>query len=195
MFLTARQFMYQQVYFHRTVRAIDLDLAEVFGASIRAIFGDGSPADDLSALRRPRRVRPAPPGRPLGARRGRRPPRWFGPDARGPPGPGHRRGRLAIDPAAAAELALRDGGPGGVRSGRRADRIDRHAGQPGGGPRRDRPGRRRRSTIAGRRGRATARHRDAQRRAGPSLAEALGRLPGYALIGRRYRRGRPGPTS
>ena len=33
MFLTARRFMYQQVYFHRTVRAIDLDLAEVFGPS------------------------------------------------------------------------------------------------------------------------------------------------------------------
>ena len=48
MFLTARLFMYQQVYFHRTVRAIDLDLAEVFGPSIRAIFGDGSPADRLA---------------------------------------------------------------------------------------------------------------------------------------------------
>jgi uncharacterized protein len=48
MFLTARLFMYQQVYYHRTVRAIDLDLAEVFGASIRAIFGDGSPAERLS---------------------------------------------------------------------------------------------------------------------------------------------------
>jgi uncharacterized protein len=48
MFLTARLFMYQQVYFHRTVRAIDLDLAEVFEPSIRAIFGKGSPADDLS---------------------------------------------------------------------------------------------------------------------------------------------------
>jgi len=47
MFLTARLFMYQQVYFHRTVRGIDLDLAEVFGPSIRAIFGDDSPADDL----------------------------------------------------------------------------------------------------------------------------------------------------
>jgi len=30
MFLTARLFMYQQIYFHRSVRAIDLDLAEVF---------------------------------------------------------------------------------------------------------------------------------------------------------------------
>jgi len=48
MFLTARLFMYQQVYFHRTVRAIDLDLAEVFGPSIQAIFGDGSPADRLA---------------------------------------------------------------------------------------------------------------------------------------------------
>jgi HD superfamily phosphohydrolase len=47
MFLTARLFMYQQVYFHRTVRAIDLDLAEVFEPSIRAIFGDGSPAERL----------------------------------------------------------------------------------------------------------------------------------------------------
>jgi HD superfamily phosphohydrolase len=48
MFLTARLFMYQQVYFHRTVRAIDLDLAEVFEPSVRAIFGDGSPAERLS---------------------------------------------------------------------------------------------------------------------------------------------------
>jgi len=49
MFLTARRFMYQQVYFHRTVRAIDLDLAEVFGPSVRALFGDDSPADRLAA--------------------------------------------------------------------------------------------------------------------------------------------------
>ena len=49
MFLTARRFMYQQVYFHRTVRAIDLDLAEVFEPSVRAIFGEGSPADRLGA--------------------------------------------------------------------------------------------------------------------------------------------------
>jgi uncharacterized protein len=49
MFLSSRRFMYQQVYFHRTVRAIDLDLADVFGPSIRAIFGDASPAERLSA--------------------------------------------------------------------------------------------------------------------------------------------------
>jgi HD superfamily phosphohydrolase len=48
-FLTARLFMYQQVYFHRTVRAIDLDLAEVFGPSVRAMFGDVSPVEQLSA--------------------------------------------------------------------------------------------------------------------------------------------------
>ncbi len=47
MFLTARLFMYQHVYLHRTVRAIDLDLADVFAPSIRAVFGDGSPAERL----------------------------------------------------------------------------------------------------------------------------------------------------
>ena len=48
-FLTSRLFLYQQVYFHRTVRAIDLDLAEAFGPSIRAIFGEASPAETLEA--------------------------------------------------------------------------------------------------------------------------------------------------
>ena len=48
MFLTARLFLYQQIYYHRSVRAIDLDLAEVFRPSVIAIFGDGSPADDLA---------------------------------------------------------------------------------------------------------------------------------------------------
>ena len=47
LFLSARLFLYLQVYFHRTVRAIDLDLAEVFAPSIRAVFGDASPADEL----------------------------------------------------------------------------------------------------------------------------------------------------
>ncbi len=47
MFLTARLFMYQQIYYHRSVRAIDLDLAAVFRPSILAIFGEASPADDL----------------------------------------------------------------------------------------------------------------------------------------------------
>jgi len=47
MFLTARMFMHRHVYLHRTVRAIDLDLAEVFAPSILAVFGDGSPATRL----------------------------------------------------------------------------------------------------------------------------------------------------
>lgn len=50
MFLTARLFMYRHVYLHRTVRAIDLDLAEVFAPSIRAVFGEGSPAERLAAF-------------------------------------------------------------------------------------------------------------------------------------------------
>jgi HD superfamily phosphohydrolase len=50
MFLTARLFMYQHVYLHRTVRAIDLDLAEAFAPSIRAVFGDASPAERLAAF-------------------------------------------------------------------------------------------------------------------------------------------------
>lgn len=50
MFLTARLFMYQHVYLHRTVRAIDLDLDEVFVESVRAVFGDESPAERLGAF-------------------------------------------------------------------------------------------------------------------------------------------------
>ena len=50
MFLTARLFMYRHVYLHRTVRAIDLDLAEVFVPSIEAVFGAGSPAERLAAF-------------------------------------------------------------------------------------------------------------------------------------------------
>src|SRR3989304_531187 len=42
--------MYQNVYFHRTVRAFDLDLAEAFGPSVRAIFGAGSPAASAETL-------------------------------------------------------------------------------------------------------------------------------------------------
>ena len=72
MFLTSRRFIYQQVYFHRTVRAIDLDLGEVFGPSILAIFGEGSPADRLAAYADLDEYGAAPPGRPLGARRGDR---------------------------------------------------------------------------------------------------------------------------
>ena len=47
-FLSARMLLHQQVYFHRTVRAIDLDLGEVFAASVRALFGADSPAERLA---------------------------------------------------------------------------------------------------------------------------------------------------
>jgi HD superfamily phosphohydrolase len=47
-FLNARLLLYQQVYFHRTVRAIDLDLTEVFEPSIQALFGSASPAERLA---------------------------------------------------------------------------------------------------------------------------------------------------
>jgi hypothetical protein len=47
-FLGARMLLHQSVYFHRTVRAIDLDLAEVFQPAIVALFGDDSPAERLA---------------------------------------------------------------------------------------------------------------------------------------------------
>src|SRR5215212_3601644 len=47
-FLAARMLLHQAVYFHRTVRAIDLDLGEVFQPAIAALFGDDSPADRLA---------------------------------------------------------------------------------------------------------------------------------------------------
>ncbi|HEX8026645.1 MAG TPA: HD domain-containing protein [Candidatus Limnocylindrales bacterium] len=46
-FLNARLSLYLAVYFHRTVRAIDLDLGDVFEPSIQALFGTDSPADRL----------------------------------------------------------------------------------------------------------------------------------------------------
>ena len=47
-FLQARMLLHQSVYFHRTVRAIDLDMRVVFEPSIRALFGADSPAENLS---------------------------------------------------------------------------------------------------------------------------------------------------
>ncbi len=47
MFLTARLFMYNTVYFHRTVRAIDLDLSEAFAPAFEAVFGDRNPLEAL----------------------------------------------------------------------------------------------------------------------------------------------------
>ena len=188
MFLTARSFMYQQVYFHRTVRAIDLDLADVFGPSVRAIFGAESPADRLPAyadldeyalLHQAARwargedvLRPAT--RPRPGRRAR---------------PERDRGRLAGHPAAPTELASRGRGPGRVRGRRRTGGAHRLTRRGRGRARRHRPRRssmRARPTSGAGEPRLALERRDGS--AGPTLGEALARIPGYSLIGRRYRR-------
>jgi uncharacterized protein len=46
MFLNARLYLYQQVYFHRTVRRIDLQLREVFRPTVELLLG-GNPLDRL----------------------------------------------------------------------------------------------------------------------------------------------------
>jgi HD superfamily phosphohydrolase len=183
MFLTARLFMYQHVYLHRTVRAIDLDLAEVFAPSIVAVFGDGSPAERLAAFAdldeyallhqaalwaRGEHLSSAPtPGdgtvtpavadgwRAILLRR----PRWRS----------EHEIRLESPtsdwPAdAVAQLGVAE--PGRVV----IDLIGVDA----------RPG-------AGRPDALAIERRDGS--SGPTLAEALGRLPAWLLIGRRFRRG------
>lgn len=51
MFLTARLYLYNQVYFHRTVRRIDLQLRDIFGPTMDELLG-GNPLDDLAAYQR-----------------------------------------------------------------------------------------------------------------------------------------------
>lgn len=186
MFLTARRFMYQQVYFHRTVRAIDLDLAEVFGVSVRAIFGDGSPAERIAAyadLDEYSLLHQAA--------------RW----ARGEdvaegghaPGDHHVPGDVAATwraillrrPSWRAEAEVR----AEYEAGAQPVDLIASLGLP-------EPGRvaidlaivdaRPADVPAGEAPRLAIEMRDGS--TGPTLAEALGRLPGYALIGRRYRR-------
>ena len=188
MFLTARRFMYQQVYFHRTVRAIDLDLADVFGDSVRAIFGEGSPAERLAAfadLDEYALLHQAA--------------RW----ARGEDvlaageahhEPGDRLVSRAIADAWRSILLRRPHwrSEAEVRAeyeaGQEPQRLIASLGQP-------EPGHvaidlaivdARPTESAGAEPRLAIEMRDGA--PGPSLAEALGRLPGYALIGRRYRR-------
>ena len=176
MFLTARLFLYQQVYFHRTVRAIDLDLR---GVRDRRSGRSSATAHRPNGcrLRRPRRVRPPPPGRPLGARRvghraGRR-------RARAGRWTGHAGSRrdVAGDPAAPAALAFRRGIPCGVRGGR----ATRGAGSRPWPARtradRDRP--RRGGCPAGRRDRRRFAARGRGRDGGPGMpvSQALRRMP------------------
>jgi HD superfamily phosphohydrolase len=191
MFLTARRFMYQQVYFHRTVRAIDLDLAEVFGLSVRAIFGDGSPAtrlaayadlDEYALLHQAARWA-----------RGEDVERGAGPGSAITPGD-HRvpaavaeawRAILLRRPSWRSESEIR----AEYESGHEPNELIRGLGPAETGrvaidlavvdarPADAAPGATPRLAIEMRDGST-----------GPSLAQALGRLPGYALIGRRYRR-------
>ena len=182
MFLTARLFMYQHVYLHRTVRAIDLDLADVFAPSIRAVFGDGSPADRLAAFAdldeyallhqaagwaRGEHLSTAPvPGdgtvtRDVAAG-------WRAILLRRPTWRGEREVRVESETdewpsALVAELGEAE--PGRVV-------VDLTAVDA-------RPGASKPPTLA-------IERRDGGE--GPTLAEALGRLPAWLLIGRRYRR-------
>ena len=50
MFLSARLYLYNQVYFHRTVRRIDLQLREIFRPTLDLVLG-GNPLDRLDRYR------------------------------------------------------------------------------------------------------------------------------------------------
>ena len=187
MFLTARRFMYQQVYFHRTVRAIDLDLAEVFGVSVRAIFGDGSPAqriaayadlDEYSLLHQAARWAR---GEDVAKATGHEPGDHHVPESVAETW----RAILLRRPSWRAEAEVR----AEYETGHQPADLVASLGQPEPGlvaidlavvdarPADVPPGEAPRLAIEMRDGST-----------GPTLAEALGRLPGYALIGRRYRR-------
>ena len=188
MFLTARSFMYQQVYFHRTVRAIDLDLAEVFGPSVRAIFGAESPADRLAAyadLDEYALLHQA-------ARWARGEDVLAGSDTGASPGDGRVSGEIADAwraillrrPNWRAEAEIRaeyEAGEepvaliaslGAAEAGRVAIDLAIVDARP--------------ADITSAEPRLALEARDGS--AGPSLGEALARIPGYSLIGRRYRR-------
>jgi hypothetical protein len=181
-FLNARLLLHQAVYFHRTVRAIDLDLAEVFQPAIAALFGDDSPAsrladyvdlDEYALLHQ--------------AARWARGEDVVADDAGARPGSGRVtravadgwRGILLRRPGWRAEAEMRAsyeaghepreqiGQLGETEPGRVTIDLATVDARPEGGGR---------LAIEGRDGRAI------------SLRDALGRVPGYAVIGRRYRR-------
>ena len=183
-FLGARLLLYLQVYFHRTVRAIDLDLGEVFGPSVQALFGDRSPAERLAdyvdldeyallhqAARWSRGEDIAPPGtaRPGDGRVERE-------VADGWRGILLRRPRWRVDAEVRAEYeegsfpdavveALGSAVPGRIA----IDLASVDARLP--------------DDEAGKR--LTVERRDGSN---PALSRALPRIPGYALVARRYRR-------
>ena len=179
-FLGGRLLLHQAVYFHRTVRAIDLDLAEVFQPAIEALFGDDSPAERLADyvdLDEYALLHQAA--------------RWArGEDvvADGAPAPGIGRvspavadgwrGILLRRPGWRAEAEMRASYEAGAEPAAEIAQPRTGRARAGG----DRPRGRRRA--AGRRDRLASRARRSEIR----LAEALARVPGFALIGRRYRR-------
>ena len=184
-FLNARLLLHQAVYFHRTVRAIDLDLGEVFQPAIEALFGDDSPAerladyvdlDEYALLHQ--------------AARWARGEDVLADGAGGAPGGGRVakavadgwRGILLRRPGWRSEAEMRDSYEAGAEpvakiaelgaaeAGRVAIDLAVVDARPAGGGR---------LAIEGRDGRAIA------------IEEALARVPAYALIGRRYRRIKP----
>jgi HD superfamily phosphohydrolase len=181
-FLNARLLLHQAVYFHRTVRAIDLDLAEVFQPAIVALFGDDSPASRLAdyvdldeyallhqAARWARGEDVVADGAPAPAGSGRVTRAvadgWRGILLRRPGWRAEAEMRASYEAGdeprdAIAALGVEE--PGHVA----IDLAEVDARPAGGG----------RLAIEGRDGREIP------------LAEALARVPGYALIGRRYRR-------
>ena len=187
MFLTARSFMYQQVYFHRTVRAIDLDLADVFGPAVRAIFGAESPADRLPAYadldeyallhQAARWARgedvSAGPGAPTPGD-GRVPPAiadgWRAILLRRPNWRAEAEIRAEYEVGQEPVALIASLGP--ADPGRVAIDLAVVDARP--------------ADITAAEPRLALEARDGS--PGPSLGEALARIPGYSLIGRRYRR-------
>ena len=183
LFLSARLFLYLQVYFHRTVRAIDLDLAEVFAPSVRAIFGEASPAESLAAYADLDEYALL-----------HRAARWArGEDVTTDPAPGEGAVTPAVAKAWRAVLLRRPRwrSEAEIRLEYEAGGLDRATIDALGAPE---PGRVviDLATVDARPADATATDSllAVERRDGSpmSLAASLGRLPAFATIARRYRR-------
>ena len=180
-FLGARMLLHQAVYFHRTVRAIDLDLREVFQPAIEALFGDDSPAerladyvdlDEYALLHQAARwargedvLADGARGTPGGLRVSRAvADGWRGILLRRPGWRAEAEIRAAYE--AGAEPAAEIASLGADEPGRVAIDLAIVDARPAG----------RRLAIEGRNG------------SDIPLADALARVPGFALVGRRYRR-------
>ena len=181
-FLGARLLLHQSVYFHRTVRAIDLDLGEVFQPAIEALFGDDSPADRLAdyvdldeyallhqAARWARGQDVVAPGTTGGPASGRVSTAvadgWRGILLRRPGWRAEAEFRASYEPG--DEPTNEIAGLGAAEPGRVAIDLAVVDARPGDG---------KRLAVEGRDGGEIP------------LSSALARVPAYALIGRRYRR-------